>query len=98
MLLKGAETQREGQLSLLALGPLCRGPTARAETPDGLRLVRAGQRDQALRQRPVKVLARRIPSRTDRHLPVALLQRQLEPLAPVRHHLLLLLLLWVLQI
>lgn len=42
LLLKGGETEGEGELGLLALGPLERGATTGAEGPHRLQLVRAG--------------------------------------------------------
>lgn len=42
LLLKGGETEGEGELGLLALGPLERGATTGAEGPHRLQLVWAG--------------------------------------------------------
>jgi hypothetical protein len=84
LLLKGGEAEGEGELGLLALGPLERGATTSAESPHRLQLIWAGLRDQALRQAAAQVLARRLAPRTRRDPPLAFLQRPLQPLA-TRH-------------
>ena len=78
----GSQTGGEGELGLLTLGPLQGGAGARTEAADVLQLGGADHLDQALRQRPVQVAARRLSGRTHRHTAVALDERPVEPLAP----------------
>lgn len=75
--LEGGEAEGEGELGVLALRALESGSGAGAEAANGLELVRARGRHEALSQGAVQVAARRLPSLPRRHPPVTIAQRPL---------------------
>lgn len=59
--MKRGDTEREGDLGLLALRPLHRSPRAGAHAAHGLALAGARRGDEALGQRAVEMSTRQLP-------------------------------------